>query len=383
MKGFIYLLEIAVASILIVVVLGTFFTIRVKQDWDAPDLVGIGNNMIEYVGQNETLFLNLLDEDFAEFEKIKPANVGYGLKVSGSPKTNIIVGCAQPFLHDYIQDELLTKAYVNGRSIEFHIETFNIANGIPNFMDAVVLINYTDYSTYLTTLDSYLKGGGTVVAINATYENDNAVFNYIFGLNELAAGSSGINAFTAYDPETEDIEKYFFGIGFDVGTEWYIWEDAWDVTYGLDYVNISRGPTEINFLYVGSTFNILGPDGNTYTFKVKKIGSGTLEIQALDKDFVFRDFSDSSDVSALNEKIVGPPGAASMTTNGTAIWISDFTYSDEYRTLVKAAILSRTDDWVAKGVYTTKETTTVSSFFSLCCDMPETSELEITLWYVI
>ena len=85
----------------------------------------------------------------------------------------------------------------------------------------------------------------------------------------------------------------------------------------------------------------------------------------------------------MNERLVGTGGIASMTANGSAIWISDFPAGQEYVSLVKSAIISRMDNWVAKGVYTTREVTTVSSFFSLCCDMPEISELEITLWYSI
>ena len=155
------------------------------------------------------------------------------------------------------------------------------------------------------------------------------------------------------------------------------------MTYAGSNVNIAKPDgSESHLVSLGGTFEITGPDGNPYQFKVNNIGSGIANIQAIDTDFVFKDFSDSNDVSGA--KIVGPSGlAASMTANGTAIWISDFPRSDEYRSLVKAAIISRSDEWIPRGIYTTREKTTVSSFFSLCCDMPEVSELEIILWYVV
>jgi hypothetical protein len=386
MKGFIYLLEIAVASILIVVVLSTFFAIRVKQDWDSSDLIGVGNNMLNYIRQNDSIVLNVLDEDFMQIEKIKPVNIGYGLRVMGSPKTNIIVGCAQPSLCADI-DDMLTDAYVNGRLIEFHIEPFDIDSGIPEFIDAVVLVNYTDYSTHKLAIENYLNKGGIVIGINATYNNidiETDSFNNIFGLEETSS-SSGISRFEEYDPETEDLEKYFLGIGFYVGTEWHIWEDVWLVNYVGDHVNITL-PDRSDYRYrgEGDTFDLPGP-GGTYSFKVNKIwpSQSMANIQPLDTDFAFEDFSDPSDVIELNKKLVGTESTASMTSNGSAIWMSDFPMSHEYISLVKSAIISRKDEWVAKGVFTTKETTTVSSFFSLCCDMPETSELEITLWYSI
>jgi len=72
-----------------------------------------------------------------------------------------------------------------------------------------------------------------------------------------------------------------------------------------------------------------------------------------------------------------------MTSNNTAIWISDFPESNEYRTLVKAAIASRVKNWILKDIDYSKEYVAVSSFFPLCCDMPETAELTFYLWYKI
>lgn len=381
MKGFVYLLEIAVASILMVVVLSTFFAIRVKQDWDSSDLVGVGNNILNYIRQNDSLFLNVLNEDFTQIEKIKPVNVGYGLRVMGSPKTNITVGCAQPALYDYIND-MLTDAHLNGRSIDFHVETFDMNEGVPEFMDALVLVNFTDYSTYRPAIESYLNSGGIVIGMNGTYDNSNTDFNEIFGLADTSP-ATGTNRFEPYNPTTEDLELYFMGIGFDVENEWDIWGEEWNVEYLGEGINItnSDGSAYVE-VEEGEEFSL--PGHGSYSFKVKGMFSdNSASIQPLNRDFAFDDFSDANDVVALNERLVGTGGIASMTANGSAIWISDFPAGQEYVSLVKSAIISRMDNWVAKGVYTTREVTTVSSFFSLCCDMPEISELEITLWYSI
>ena len=535
MKGFIYLLEIAVASILVVAVLSTFFVIRVKQDWDSSDLVGVGNNLLSCIRQDNSIFMDVLDGDFGRVEKLKPLNVGYGLRVIGSPKSNITVGCMQPALCTYIRN-ILTDTYVNGRTIEFNMVSFDIDEGIPEFIDTLVLVNYTGYSTYSSVIQDYIDGGGSVVGINATYDTSNIDFNNIFGLQEAASPSGGINTFEAYDPLAEDLQKYFLGIGFDTsttladydsgdicledsyviidgaggwntgesicglpeasggghywigrngetgnisvrtpslpkdgdyvlefneyrgvsgqdyesfsvfcggdmyyfsdnvnteqwrwhsvtchfnagvnefnftsdggnstafdgfrltlpgeggGTEvgaWYIWEVKRDISVSGGRVTIENktvGEGLLRNIPEGGTFSLEGPDYLWYSFKVKKIMSNSrVNIQPLNTSFVFKDFSDSNDVTATR-KILGPLDVASVASNGNAVWISDFPYSSEYAALVKSAIISRNDDWIAKGAYTTRETTTVSSFFSLCCDMPETSELDISLWYTI
>jgi hypothetical protein len=384
MKGFVYLLEIAVAAILMVVVLSTFFAIRVKQNWESSDLVDSGNNMLNYIKQNESSFVRILDEDFTEVEKIKLSNIGYGLTVKGSPRSTIKVGYAQIEMLPYIES-ILTDAYLNDRFIHFHKEGFEIDNDIPNFLDAIILVNFTGYETpeIKNNIKNYLNSGGVVIGINGTY-GENTDFREIFGLNTFSS-SSADNYFVSYDPSTEDIEKYFMGIGFNLTTSWYLWEEEWTVAYGSDYINITRGGTERNYLEEGDIFDLPYPSVGSYWFRVKKIWSGNSEasVQPLNTSFVFKDFSDSFGVIGNKNVVDKSSGQAAMTSNGSAIWISDFPYSSEYLTLVKAALVSRNDNWIARGVYTTKETTTVSSFFSLCCDMPETAELEITLWYIV
>ncbi len=385
MKGFVYLLEIAIAAILMVVVLSTFFAIRVKQSWESSDLIDAGNNILNFLRQDDSHFVKILDENSVDLiENIKLPNIGYGLTVKGSPKSNIIVGCAKAPQCDYIRG-LLTPAYVNGRWINFFVEKFDITNGVPNFYDAIVFVDYTGYTAQKTEIMDYLNTGGAVVGINATYSNNNADFNEIFGLTP-ASSAGGNNYFTTYDPSTEDIEKYFLGIGFNLTTEWYIWENQWLVYYIGNMINITK-PDRSDFRYVGKgdTFDLTGPDGGSYSFKVKEIWSGKAEanVQASDTGFVFKDFSEAADVAGNQNAVSVPTGQAEMTSNGSAIWISDFPFSSEYIALLKSAIISRNDDWVARSVYTTKETATVSSFFSLCCDMPETAELEITLWNIV
>jgi len=391
MKGFIYLLEIAIAAILMVVVLSVFFAIRVKQSWGVSDLVATGNNMLNYVSQNKSFFINILSENLTDIEKVKPTNINYGLNVRGSPKSNITVGCVDDC--NYI-DNLLTDVYVNGRWIGFDVELFDISGYIPDY-DAIVLVNFTDYAGQKNKINEYLDKGGVVIGINATFNTNDPDFNEIFGLEPSGGLGPKKYFFEPYNPLRDEIEKYFLGLGFDASTSWYVWEEEWNIDYIEPMINISK-PDKSDFRYVGEgdIFNLPHPvyGDEIYLFKVKKIWwSERVDFQVLNTTFLFRDFSELNDVIGSTGSTViltnMPPAQAPdrsvMVANNTAIWISDFLWSDEYRTLVRAAIVSRNDEWTPKGVYTTKETTTVSSFFSLCCDMPETTELEITLWYIV
>ena len=390
MKGFIYLIEIAVAAILMTVVLTVFFSIRIKQDWVRADLIAAGNNILNSIRNSNDSFLNILSENLTDIELNKPENIKYGLKILGSPKSKISIGC---YINCEYLKELLSSLpiyggsiFVNERWINFTVDPFDINSEIPPF-DVVVLINYTGYfdNTIKSRIDNYTKSGGVVIGINST-ASTNQNFLDIYNLTGGSGSSSTVN-FTFYDPSRDEIAKYFLGVGMDAYQYWYIWESQWRIDYwGSNKINITNVSDETvnrTNLMEGSTFSLTGPDSKTYSFKVKKIWYlNRVDFQVLNKTFVFKDFSESSNPVRGNN-IVGYSNYAALTTNNSAVWISDFPKSDEYRTLLKAAILSRVDEWTAKGVYTTREKTTVSSFTSLCCDMPETAELYLTLWYEI
>jgi len=557
MKGFVYLLEIAVVAILVTVVLGIFFSVRIKQNWEKSDLISTGYNMLNYIKQDNNSLIDILNENLTEINALRTKNMNYNLQVIGAPKSNIEVGCGPSTSCPFIRNYLLTPAYVNKRWINFTVKDLDLdAPEFPDY-DAIVFLGLDNYTKQKNKINNYLNRGGAVIGINGTYGKGDAGFWEIFNISdppetltpnapgaytqlnyqnpsggehwdkvtdsddntlvglmntnsyttdtynisdtsipvgskinnvtvyvrvygeptfimfmqgyfkitintynklyngtetllpflswttysntwtknpstganwtvaEINALEIGIslknaydeinfeystddcarvyavidytspppNSFREYNPSKETIPKYFLGIGFDVLNTWTIWEESWRIDYGANYVNITKISDPSNnrtFLYEGKNFSLKGPDSNDYQFKIKKIWSDRTDIQPLNKSFVFKDFAvaEGNVNTTFVENIIikRSNNFAAMTSNNTAIWISDFplsfgTVSDEYKTLVKAAILSRTDKWIAKGVSTDKERITVSSFIPLCCDMPETAELYLTLWY--
>lgn len=204
MKGFVYLLEISVALILMIVVMGTLTSFKPKENWERPDLIGFGDNIVKVLNSDD--ILEILGRNLSKIQNKKPTNVDFGIKISGISKYNISVGCVQPQYLEYIKN--LTKPlYFNGRWVNFSVEQFTIgASGIPPTYDAVIFVNYTDYTSQKNNITNYLNQGGIVIGINASYNN--ADFNYIFGLSQTGSGSGDFN-FTTYEPSKDETQKYF------------------------------------------------------------------------------------------------------------------------------------------------------------------------------
>ncbi len=396
MKGFIYLLEISVAMMLLLIVLGTVSNVNVKENWERADLIGAGDNLIKIIRNSD--ILDVINGDLSKIEKIIPSHINFSLKLYGVPKSNITVGCTQSSQCNYIAN-LLSGSYINDRWINFSVVQFDIdsLNYIPSYLDAVVFVNYTNYGIRKSAITDYLKKGGVVVGINATKSNNDANFNEIFGLSPTSSGSSSFY-FTEYGPLKDETQKYFYAAGFNVSTPntisskkwgyWYVWDVARKVNISssstVDIENKTKDEGIIRDIKEGYVFSIKGPDDKFYAFMVKKVFWDALVfIQPLNASLIFKDFSETSGVTGKLNILESSNNEAEMTSNNSAVWISDFPNSEEYKTLVKAAIMSRVKELYIKTPDFNKEHVAISSFYPLCCEVPEVLELTIYLWYKI
>lgn len=373
-------------------VLGTISTFKSKENWERADLITLGDNVMKSLSKEDVS--EILNKDFSKIESLIPPNVNFGIKVSGIPKDNITVGCI-PSYCSYV-NLLFTPTYLNNRWINFSVEATGDPEWTMSYFDVITLVNFTTYSDPL--IKDYLKRGKTIIGINATYSTSNLDFNEVFDLTSTTSGGGTFN-FTTYNPSEDEIQKYFFAFGFDINTSnsidskkwgnWYIWGIPRKVNItSSNTVEVENKTSDEGFIrniLEGGFFNIKNISSNKfYTFKVKKIfWDSTVILQPMNVSFAFNDFSEANDVRGKVNIIISPNGQAEMTSNNTAIWISDFPPSNEYQALVKAAALSRVKDWYLKNPDLTKEYVALSSFYPLCCEMPETAELTLYLWYKI
>ncbi len=391
-KGFIQIVEVALAAFLIIMALPSLFSgINVKLDWERSDLISAGNNMFSALSAsgNLTKVLNDTQQLIRDIEKIRPANMKYSLLVEGTPKQNILVGCVCNDAQAEYVKQLLTPVLVNSRWVNFSVNKTDIDN--LNQYDALLFVNYTEWTAQKQKIQNYIKSGKGIVAINGTY-GTNSDFNEIFGLSSGSGSGTALN-FTKYAPSENKIIKYFLGFGFDVLATtsienkkqgyWYIWEQQRQVNISADGIEIEG----VGKIKEGESFNLISPvDSKTYVFKLKRNFSDLVFIQPLNASFAFKNFVGDNEQKVIGNNVVwNSAGFAALTANGTApsaVWISDFPRSDEYSALAKAAIASLAEKFYLVSPQNVKNEAQVSTFMSACCDMPETIKLTLTLWYI-
>ncbi len=381
MKGFLYLVEIAVAAILVAIILGSFFAAQaVRVDWTRADLIAVGNNVFDILGRDIVFTLNSTFI-FDEMNLIKPSNVKYTLRFKGIPKQTIYVGTNE--LSDIAG--LLDESYVNGRNINYDITGFSSGDDLDQF-DILVLKDYTDYSEKRITDFAENK---PVIGI----ENELTTGNNFKNFFDLSSGS-GLSVPLDF-VEYNDIAKYFMGIGFIIETPYQgatagTRKGYWDI-WGVDYP-IVMTDQKVCFqencnpntagVSARETFSLTG---HPETFLVKKIvWPNSIYFAVWDDNFVFNsNFVDVLPGDKLKgNNIIGNDDYSAMTKSGNKIWISEFDMdSEEYKTLVQAATAGSVTDWYMEEPEG-EETVEVSRFTTLCCDIPEIVEIAFVLWYV-
>ena len=393
MKGFIHLIEVAVAGILIMIVLGLFFTTQsVKLNWERTELISVNSNILHTLkasGRLSDLF-NDTSDVLVEITDLKPPNIEYGLHISGIPKDVISVACPKDC--SSVRALLADNVYVNGRWVGFTVSTVTMGTVNLTDYDALMLYNYNQYGTYETEIRDYLDDGGTVVAIHNVTDSADSTFRSIFNLTSSAGSGSPNPNFTSYDPVSNDIAKYFLGFGFfseattDLGGGTKQGSlDIWGTA--LDY-NLTSSSIDIvgQSLNEGDKFTTGGPDGMTYQFRIKKIHwsltPSAVSIQPTNTSYVFGYWFDAPYVG--NNIVSKDNDAAACTANGRAIWINEYEGAGkdhDYKTLVKAALATSSTDWYIKSVRTDVERAEASILLPMCCDMPETAKIDMVSWY--
>lgn len=389
MKGFIHLIEVAIAAILFVIALTSFLATRtVALHWERSDLISHGDSVLHTLSASNRI-AEILVHNTTDIDALMPYTVKYAVRVMGAPKPNISVGCVgSPEQCSGLRGNL-TPTFYNGRFVNFTV-TRVLDFSLPALEAHDVLIFRTmpvDGFDGNATVQEYLKRHGIVALLDVTDANL-AQLDWTFNLSKADTPPPSMKL--NYAPGLA-VPRYFLGFGMNVPTPdtvdgnragvWRIWETAKNVNITPDMRLVIEG---IGAFAENEVFMVKAADGRSYAFRVKKIWpdrSGSI-IQPLNMSFVFENFAAELAVSS-NTMILEQAGSSAATVNGSAIWISDWAvYSDEYGLLLRAATSSLATEWWAAEPLRPREPVTVSAFVNTCCDMPETVELILWLWYI-
>ena len=133
MKGFIHLIEVAVSGILIMIVLGLFFTSQtVELNWERTELISANSNILDTLkasGSLSNIFSNTSDV-LDDINDLKQPNIEYGIRVSGVPEDIIEVACPKDC--SYVRKMLADDVYVNNRRLTFDVDSVSMADVLLN-----------------------------------------------------------------------------------------------------------------------------------------------------------------------------------------------------------------------------------------------------------
>ena len=413
MKGFMYLVEIAIATIIILVSMFTLLSMSsAKTNWERSALEEFHSAF--YSTDN---YKALSDKD--AFNNSVKSPFAYGLSVEGTPPQNISVGCISctDSQLEWLR-EILTPVWVNNRWINFSVSRSTLDDSF----DVAVFIDKTNFDSD-TAVQDYLAKGRPLVAIT---KPDYSMLNtFALQLDDFFA-SNPIHI--KYNLSTSKAARYFFGFGMNVNTPYYVgggggeinlmsvsssndkygnwtlWYENYTVNitgFGILSVSISKNNISlVSFKRENDTFSLTHNDTD-YWFKIKKIWpdkSGVI-FQPLNVTFPF-DNNNSNNIdprvglantvkSKIGKDILYYQGTGNQilsaaAINGTAAWITKSTFTHEYGTLVKAVVAAAVQNYTLKEAKPgSRKSIELHRLATLCCDMIEDIVIKLKIWYVV
>ena len=329
MKGFIYLIEIAVAGILIAIILSSLLSAQeVKINWDRAELIETGNDIIHSL-KSTNEFANIFNST-VDIDRLAPPYVNYTIKVYGIPMNNIKVGTnREALVKSYLNDII-----INNRKISYDVVSIDYDN-IYSF-DVLVFVD--EYNTkYKNKLIDFSKEKG-IVGINFE-ENDFENFYYIGNDNDI----------------DNKIKKYFKGIGF--------FEPASGTTPPTG--SFSFNGDSISFIINDDSIEVID-DGIYYVGDSITIGGYDFTIKKIDKlDGVW---------------ILPEQNFVDQYFNGDI----DNNKKYEYTALIQSAVAVASinnNGWIL-GKNPKRPNVYVPTFIEIGNDIPEIAETDLILWYV-
>ncbi|QQG39779.1 MAG: hypothetical protein HYS81_05460 [Candidatus Aenigmatarchaeota archaeon] len=437
-RGFIHVLEaVLVALILIATLPFLLFPIERETAWDVARLTVAGEdalatlNGIYYGSDNESFAQDILEENVTTVDAtlqrvIGSQSMGYGVRIVGSLKNEVRVGCNCTQDEANILEQSLTPANVNGRRIIFRVFPLEYERlGVLDF--DVIVANGTAQADrlndfYVSSIGSRevvlnhlrKKHGIVEIADLSSTDLSKAVQKDIFGLASGSGGGGDIIFANAANTIKSNyaIGKYFYGVGFDMNFTGVSERNFTLRTYGHPVrkhlnggawnavdIDLNRNGTydhdEWNF-GEGDAFDV-SLDGTDYNLTVDKIDAANnfvhFNLIRGPGEYAFTDFVGSDPVAVAphdgnNDRVVaGVSGNRNGLIireyeGGRPVWISEGS-GDDHRGLLKSAIIwAAGEDWNLLPRSVSARQVRVSYYVVQGEEFLEPYWIELTLWNV-
>ncbi len=346
MKGFIKILEVVIASVIILSV-SSFFL--VSKDSSADQWYKINaeislKDSLAVLHRSGMLDKYISDDNpeifFENFSAMMPESVEYSVDIEGIPSNVVRVGCIRKCGELKSLLDPLTFRF-KGRKMRIAVQAITM-NDIPPETDVLFIYDYSDLSSYQQTIENFISSGGYAFLLgDVTQENINndPALRDVFGLLWVDRTPSQVNKFS----DITDVSKLSYKIA-DYFSNAYarfynngiltISQNSYTVIICEDatekYLKFNRpcnpsspGETKIRS---GDTFMLEG-----YTLKAYEIGWDFLkeayyaDIGIADKRYNFKGLA-SSQIAEDGNTIVSNTAMLSAVKAGSkgAVWFSGY-----------------------------------------------------------
>ncbi|MFB6075671.1 MAG: hypothetical protein ABEK17_00865 [Candidatus Aenigmatarchaeota archaeon] len=421
-KGFIYLFEIVIVSIILIVSIPYLIPpFEGKTDWSKAKLTLTGKDTLEVLNE-EGYLEDLMQKDRKEIiGHVKnvlgedKTSIGFNMRSGGAYKNQIRVACNCTIEERAELQSILSPVYFNGRMINFTIFSFRYDDLNDLAMDVIFIKDNGDLSTirdgnYEDILkDKIEEGTGIVEFIDLpgpVINNNLETQKEIFGINASSQPTGTLQFRNRHNSSKMNYEmsKIFYGVGIDVflGTDrsglWELWGEKYPVRvndsdsdgiYEVDVSNDTIGGYEYTDLEIGEEFKI-----NDTSFEVEMVRrNGMIVMFDVTSGYEFHNFvtndeaypvDDEKSRVVLQTSTGEKPGIIVNRTGdkGRTVWISKGR-GDDIRSLVKTGVIwaSERGWWnVLRSV--SGEKIQIRKFISQGDEVHEPYNVLMELWYL-
>lgn len=404
MKGFMKMLEVILAAIIMLSSLSYFFSFQARtSEWPGALLENSGKDVLASLDKSGNLRIFIETNNFTEegfgleyyIRKMVPRTVLYSLEFENIPKPDIMIGCNCTLSEiEEVRRQIMVfqgyqgNATYKGRRINFTVVGENLSNLLtdPGYdkVDAILMFSYHDFSEYSRELEEYLDRGKSIIAVTDIQQGSvSSYFNELFRIGYSPGIPADDKSFLNYQDSrniSRSLSGFFvsttqrinttqqvFGDDFERSGSIYIRGTPYQISTYFDGLN-----SWVNYtgtLYSeGDAFQMSG-GGYTWNVSVKRIDSvyagdqwTYADVSIIDRGYVFSIPANPgfNNVTADENTVLATANGfssmqanthASKNGNGRAIWME---YYDTTNTDINQ-LLAATIMWSTSGRYNLDE----------------------------